>query len=91
MRARQTIMSLAVLHCRAQTGVEAPLVTVEVHLSNGVELGPTLRVDLVPGEVLDIWLAATEESFTTWSADSEVAAGNTVATSESGEHDGDGD
>ncbi len=29
-------MSLAILHCRAQTGVQAPLVTVEVHLANGL-------------------------------------------------------
>ncbi len=29
-------MSLAVVHCRAQYGVDAPEVTVEVHLSNGL-------------------------------------------------------
>ena len=29
-------MSLAILFSRAQTGVDAPLVTVEVHLSNGL-------------------------------------------------------
>ncbi|WP_455198832.1 YifB family Mg chelatase-like AAA ATPase [Kaarinaea lacus] len=29
-------MSLAIVYSRAQTGVEAPLVTVEVHLSNGL-------------------------------------------------------
>ena len=29
-------MSLAILYCRAQTGVKAPLVTVEVHLANGL-------------------------------------------------------
>ena len=29
-------MSLAILYCRAQTGVEAPLVIVEVHLANGL-------------------------------------------------------
>lgn len=57
-------------------------VRVEVHLSNGIELGPTSRVDLAPGQVVDISLAATEESFTTWSAHPEVGGG---------EHDGDGD
>ncbi|MGV6807046.1 MAG: magnesium chelatase domain-containing protein, partial [bacterium] len=29
-------MSLAIVHTRAQIGIEAPLVTVEVHLSNGL-------------------------------------------------------
>ena len=29
-------MSLAVVHCRAQYGVDAPEVTVEVHLANGL-------------------------------------------------------
>lgn len=29
-------MSLAVVHSRAKVGVEAPLVNVEVHLSNGL-------------------------------------------------------
>ncbi|MEN8178522.1 MAG: YifB family Mg chelatase-like AAA ATPase [Pseudomonadota bacterium] len=38
-------MSLAILYCRAQTGVEAPLVTVEVHLSNGL---PSLSIVGLP-------------------------------------------
>ena len=29
-------MSLAIVHSRAQVGVEAPAVTVEVHLANGL-------------------------------------------------------
>lgn len=29
-------MSLAIVHCRAQVGVEAPSVTVEVHMANGL-------------------------------------------------------
>ena len=29
-------MSLAVLYCRARCGIDAPLVTVEVHLANGL-------------------------------------------------------
>jgi hypothetical protein len=29
-------MSLAIVHTRAQVGIQAPLVTVEVHLSNGL-------------------------------------------------------
>ena len=49
-----------------------PRVRVEVHLSNGTELGPTTPTDLAPGETQDITLAATEESFETWNAHPEV-------------------
>ena len=38
-------MSLAILYCRAQTGVKAPLVTVEVHLANGL---PSLSIVGLP-------------------------------------------
>lgn len=38
-------MSLAVVYSRAQTGIEAPLVTVEVHLSNGL---PSLSIVGLP-------------------------------------------
>ncbi len=47
-------------------------VRVEVHLSNGVELGPTTPADLAPGQSLEITLAATDRPFTTWSAHPEV-------------------
>ncbi len=47
-------------------------VRVEVHLSNGIELGPTTPADLAPGQSLDITLPATERPFTTWSAHPEV-------------------
>ncbi len=47
-------------------------VRVEVHLSNGTELGPTTPVDLAPGQVVDITLPATDAPFTTWSAHPEV-------------------
>ena len=47
-------------------------VRVEVHLSNGTELGPTTPTDLDPGEAIDIRLTATEEAFETWSAHPEV-------------------
>ena len=47
-------------------------VRVEVHLSNGVELGPTTPGDLGPGESRAIRLAASEEEFETWSAHPEV-------------------
>ena len=47
-------------------------VRVEVHLSNGTELGPTTPVDLAPGESADVRLSAVGESFRTWSAHPEV-------------------
>ena len=39
-------------------------VRIEVHLSNGTELGPTAPVDMAPGQVLTIDLPATAASFT---------------------------
>lgn len=47
-------------------------VRVEVHLSNGIELGPTIPTDLAPGVKLDITLQATSKPFSTWSAHPEV-------------------
>ena len=57
-------------------------VRVEVHLSNGVELGPTTPTDLAPGGVIEVTLEATTQPFDTWSAHPEVG-------SEEGEHGGD--
>lgn len=47
-------------------------VRVEVHLSNGIELGPTEPGDLAAGESREITLDASEEPFETWSAHPEV-------------------
>ncbi len=47
-------------------------VRVEVHLSNGTELGPTTPVSLAPGQVVAITLPATGQAFTSWSAHPEV-------------------
>ena len=47
-------------------------VRVEVHLSNGIELGPTTPVDLAPGQVADVVLEASEQPFESWSAHPEV-------------------
>ena len=47
-------------------------VRVEVHLSNGIELGPTTPVDLAPGQVHDIELPASSQPFQSWSAHPEV-------------------
>ena len=59
-------------------------VRVEVHLSNGIELGPTTPKDLKPGEKILVELNATEKAFETWSTHAEV--GN----SEKG-HNGEGE
>lgn len=60
---------------------------VEVHLSNGTELGPTTPTGLAPGEVININLPSTAASFDTWSAHPEVGAaeaGGDSAGSEGG-------
>ena len=54
------------------TGATLRRVRVEVHLSNGTELGPTTPVDLAPGQVAAITLPATSQPFETWSAHPEV-------------------
>ncbi len=48
---------------------------VEIHLSNGTELGPTTRTDLAPGQTLRISLPAAQAPFTTWSPHAEVGSG----------------
>ncbi len=49
-------------------------VRVEVHLSNGVELGPTTPVDLRPGQTTAVRLRATTETFDGWTPHAEVGA-----------------
>ena len=53
------------------TGV-LPQVRVEIHLSNGVELGPTPRTDLNAGQKINITLLATGQTFATFSVHAEV-------------------
>ena len=55
-------------------------VRVEIHLSNGVELGPTTPTDLSSGECTDVTLEATGDNFDARSAHPEVGE------SGSGEH-----
>ena len=50
-------------------------VRVEVHLSNGKELGPTTPADLEPGEKREVSLTATSEGFDGWTAHAEVGSG----------------
>ena len=57
------------------TGKTLKQVRVEVHLSNGTELGPTTPADLGPGEKRSIKLKATSRKFEKWSAHPEVGIG----------------
>jgi len=69
-------------------------VRVEVHLSNGTELGPTTPTDLSPGESIDITLAATSEGFDGWTAHPEVGESGGSEHGEEGEsghNEGDSD
>ena len=50
-------------------------VRVEIHLSNRIELGPTPRVTLVPGEVRQVELDARGQTFQTWSVHVEIGPG----------------
>jgi len=48
-----------------------PSVRVEVHLSDGTELGPAELGDLRPGEAGSVFLSAEGRSFTWWNAQAE--------------------
>ena len=62
-------------------------VRVEIHLSNGVELGPTTPTDLAAGESLDIVLDAGAQPFYSWTPHAEV--GMSEGSGEgAGEHGG---
>ena len=50
-------------------------VRIEVHLSNGAELGPTTPIDMTAGQVTMIDLPSTQASFTGWVAHAEVGGG----------------
>ena len=61
-------------------------VRVEIHLSNGAELGPTTPTDMAPGAILQIKLPATDQAFATWSPHAEV--GSAEGGSEAGHDEG---
>ena len=63
-------------------------VRVEVHLSNGTELGPTTPGDLAPGDKIDVTLQATDETFTGWTAHPEVGGGAESEHGPDGESNG---
>ena len=50
-------------------------VRVEGHLSNGIELGPTPRVELMAGEIRPVELNASSHTFTGFSVHVEIGAG----------------
>ena len=66
------------------TGAILPQVRVEVHLSSGVELGPTSPVDLAPGAQIPIELMAEGPSFDKWTAHPEVGGSGGESSSEHG-------
>ena len=63
-------------------------VRIEVHLSNGTELGPTTPVDMAPGQTLPVTLPSTQASFTGWIAHAEVGGGEGGGGESGGEHGG---
>ncbi|MCD4729869.1 MAG: hypothetical protein K8R74_04660 [Bacteroidales bacterium] len=67
-------------------------VRVEVHLSNGVELGPTTPFSLASGEKQDVTLSAEGQEFETWSTHAESGSNeNGHSGEESNEHGNDGE
>lgn len=48
------------------TSKDLPDMRVEIHLSNGVELGPTKRIKMKPGQTIPIELGAFGQNFTHW-------------------------
>ena len=66
-------------------------VRVEVHLSNGKELGPTTPGDLAPDEKREILLTATSTNFDGWTAHPEVGEGEHSHGGEGGEHGREGE
>ena len=62
-------------------------VRVEVHQSNGIELGPTAPTDLSPGAVVRVMLPA-EGTFGRWVAHPEVGSGGESGVESGGEHGG---
>ena len=60
-------------------------VRVEVHQSNGKELGPTTPTDLEAGKKISVKLAAESTGFTGWTAHPEIGEGEHSGEGEHGE------
>ncbi len=56
------------------TGSTVTDVRVEIHLSNGIELGPTPRVELAAGEVREVTLDASGHDFNWYSVHVEIGS-----------------
>ena len=63
-------------------------VRIEVHLSNGTELGPTIPINMAPGQVALVDMPSTAAPFTGWVAHAEVGGGEAGGSEGSGEHGG---
>ena len=72
------------------TDVTLKKVRVEVHLSNGIELGPTTPSDLKPGKKIDIKLTTTSKDFDGWTAHPEIGGGELGHGEVPGEHEREG-
>ena len=68
------------------TDATLSMVRVEVHLSNGTELGPTTPVDLAPGATIKVKLIATAAAFSGWTAHPESGPGHGTGGEGGGEH-----
>ena len=72
------------------TNATLQMVRVEVHLSNGVELGPTTPKDLAAGRTMRVRLDAAGQSFTGWSPHAEVGPQSGGEHGPAGERGGEG-
>jgi hypothetical protein len=62
------------------------LVRIEVHLSNGIELGPIERINLEPGNKENVRLVAEGQKFEWWKAHPEAGEGE-HETGHEGDHE----
>ena len=65
-------------------------VRVEVHLSNGTELGPTTPIDLNPSQLTGVSLVAAGTDFDRWSAHAEIGESEGGDGGDGGDGGGDG-
>ncbi len=63
-------------------------VRVEIHLSNGVELGPTMSVELAAGQQEYVNLSAKNQTFNWFKAHSETGGSGEEHKGEKSEHEG---
>jgi hypothetical protein len=62
---------------------------IEIHLSNGAELGPTTPTDLPPGYLLSVTIPTTPQAFDSWAPHVEFGMGEAGGGAEgAGEHGG---